>query len=63
MSEARSRSNTPPSAAGGGQDTWQSSLPGKSELTSYRGMDIRLAHLLPGKPAERCTPHCSLYKL
>ena len=49
MSEARSRSNTPPCAVSGGQDMVVSLLLGEREVTSYRG---RLAHQLPGKRAE-----------
>ena len=42
---------------------WQSSLLGRKEVTSYGGIDIRLAHQLPGKPAEEYTPHHPLDKL
>ena len=34
---------------------WQS--PGKGRLPVIGGIDVRLAHQLPGKPAEGHTPH------
>ena len=36
---------------------------GEGEVTSYRGNDIRWAHLLPGKLAERHGPHGPFDKL
>ena len=36
---------------------------GQGEITSYGGIDIRLAHRLPGKLAEGHAPHCSFDKL
>ena len=33
------------------------------EVSNYRGIDIRLAHQLPGKPAEGLALHSSFDKL
>ena len=63
MSEARSWSNTPPYAADRGQDVAAVFAPrGRGRLPVTEGIDIRLAHGLPGKPAED-VPHCPFGKL
>ena len=36
---------------------------GWEEVSNYRGIDIRLAHQLPGKPAEGLALHSSFDKL
>ena len=58
MSEARSWSNPQPCVANRRQDVevvfvpeWRGSLP------VIGGIDVRLAHQLQGKPAERHSPH------
>ena len=47
-----------------GRTWWQSSLQGgKGRLPVTGGIEGRLAHGLPGKPAERDAPHCPFDKL
>ena len=41
----------------------KSSLPEAGEVASYGGIDVRLAHGLPGKPAEAWAPHHHFNKL
>ena len=57
MSEARSRSNTAPCRAA----VFSPGREGVAQVTG--GIDIRLAHRLPGKPAEGHAPHCPFDKL
>ena len=67
MSEARSWSDispAPPCAAEDGQDMAAVFAPwGRVRLPVIRGIDIRLAHPLPGKPAEGHAPHSPFDKL
>ena len=57
-SKAKSWSNTPLRAAGGGQDMAVIfATRGRGRVPVIGGNDIKLAYRLPGKPAERRTPH------
>ena len=65
MSKARSWSDIPACAVdsrwGGHGSCFPS--PGERDVTSHKGTNIRLAHQLPGKPAEEQAPHCPFDKL
>ena len=54
LSEARSWSDIPPCTANGRQDVAASR--GRGRLPVTEGIDIRLAHGLPGKPGETYLP-------
>lgn len=59
LSEARFWSDTPPYSAG---RTWRLHSPGQGRLSVMGGF-VRLAHELPGKPAEEHVSHHSFDKL
>ena len=65
MSEAGSWSNTPLCETDRGQNTAAvlCSGVGEGKVTSYRGIDVRLVHQLPRKPAEGPAPHRPFDKL
>ena len=55
LSEARSWSNTPPCVTDDRRDTVLIAVftpRGRGRLPVIKGVDIKLAHGLPGKPAE-----------
>ena len=61
VSGARSWNNTQPCTSESGQDVAAVFAPGgKGRLPVIGGVDLRLAHRLPGKPAEAHTPHLPL---
>ena len=63
-SEARSWGNTPPGTADGGQDRVAVFAPrGGGRLPVMGGIDVRLAHQLPGKLAVGHASHHSFDKL
>jgi len=57
VSEAKSWSDPPPCAAYTFRTWQQSLLLVEGEIASYRGVDVRWAHQLPGKTTEGHTPH------
>ena len=54
----------PPEQQIAGRAGQQSSLlVGGGGLPAIEGIDVRLAHQLPGKPAVAHAPHCSFHQL
>ena len=62
MSEARSWSDTSPCVADGRQDVVAVFVRSERGLAVIGGIDVRLAHQLPGKLTETHTPHCPFDK-